>query len=104
MAAERLCRGCKEVHDLLLRCEVARRRKEAAGVFSLVPSRVTPLDAEVAVVDVVVDTAEGGKRAVVDMANTRTRDRHRKTAVRREYLRVKQRESRARRQAAGAAT
>lgn len=50
------------------------------------------------VADKVVDTARERDGAVVD---ERTRDRHRKTAERREYLRVKKMESRARRRAAG---
>ena len=48
----------------------------------------------------VVDTTRSAKPAVVDVAAVvvdRNRDRHRLTPVRREYLRVKQRESRARR-------
>lgn len=40
MASAIRCRGCKEVHDPLLRCEVARRQREAAK-FQVEPSRVT---------------------------------------------------------------
>jgi hypothetical protein len=48
------------------------------------------------VVDMVVDSVSHAKPVVVD---DRSGDRHRKTAERREYLRVKQRESRVRRAA-----
>lgn len=87
-------------------CEVCGDRHETyqAHVFPRSASRVTsPVVEEkpVASTKVVVDTASGGTGAVVDMANARTRDRHRKTAARREYLRLKQRESRARRRVAG---
>ena len=85
-------------------CEVCGDRHETyqAHVFRSTTSRVTSRvvkEERVVKPDVVVDTASGGTRAVVDMANARTRDRHKKTAARREYLRVKQRESRARRSA-----
>ena len=82
----------------------------SGSVSSPAPSRVTSqvVAAKPAVnKKVVVDTASGGTGAVVDMANARTRDRHKKTAARREYLRRKQRESRARRavwRVSGAAT
>ena len=74
------CRGCGGEHDPRVRCEVAAR---VAGIGIARPVVVD-------VVDVVVDA----KGAVVD---TRSRDRHRKTEGRREYLRLKQRELRARR-------
>ena len=80
-------------------CGVVEWRHVCAGAISSpTPLRVTLPDVNN---KVVVDTASGGTRAVVD---ARTRDRHRKTLQRREYLRLKQRESRARRRAAGAAT
>lgn len=57
------------------------------------PSRVTPPTVAVASApNVVVDTAREREGAVVD---ARSRDRHRKTAKRREYLRLAQRRSRA---------
>lgn len=68
-------------------------------VLSVVDSNVAEeVSTTVAVANRVVDTARERGGAVVD---ARARDRHRKTAKRREYLRLKQRESRARRRAAG---
>lgn len=76
-----------------------------ACVSPAVPSRATSDSqppADVAnVSNTVVDTALRANAAVVD---ARTRDRHRKTKERREYLKLAQRRSRAARRVSGAAT
>ena len=85
-------------------CETCGTRHHSyqGHVFPATPSRVTKaekvvVDAPV-VVDAVVDTVSHAKPVAVDIVVDRsTKDRHRKTAARRLYLRMKQRESRARR-------
>jgi hypothetical protein len=101
MATATRCRGCKEVHDPLLRCDQARRIREAnlSAESSRVTHKVEPPAARPVVdipkvVDTVVDAVSHANPVVVD---GRRGDRHRKTAARRLYLRLKQRESRARR-------
>lgn len=92
MAAATRCKGCKEVHDPLVRCEVARRQREAAN-FLAEPSRVTPEVKAPAAKRVVVHADVVVNKVVV---HERTRDRHRKTNERRAYVAQKMRELRAR--------
>ena len=102
MAEAKLCRGCREVHDPLLRCEVARRRREAVPAPSISfagGSRVTTdaaPAAKAAVVHVANEVVHASDAVVV---NARTTDRHRKTPERRAYVAKKMRELRKRRAA-----
>jgi len=99
MAEKRVCGGCGKTYWW------PGERWQHEPHFSLAtPQRVTKaekvvVDAPV-VVDAVVDTVSHENLRVVDMVvDNRSMDRHRKTAARRLYLRMKQRESRARRTA-----
>lgn len=83
-------------------CGAEEWRHSCAPVSSPTMSRATrrrqpPKE----VANKVVDTAPRAKRAAV--VDARTRDRHRKTDERREYLRLAQRRSRAARRVSGAA-
>ena len=93
MASPILCRGCKEVHDPMLRCDVARRRREASN-SAVESSRVTLSEPPPAAERVVVHGDVVANKVVV---HARTGDRHRKTAERRAYVAQRMRALRARR-------
>ena len=93
MAEKRMCGGCGKTYWW-----PGERWQHEKHVSVTGPSRVTKaekvvVDAQM-VVDTVVDAVSHANAVVVD---SRTTDRHRKTVARRLYLRMKQRESRARR-------
>ena len=90
-------------------CDVVEWRHVCAGIApkvrveptssSAVPSRVNHQKLATEAINLVVNTAPSAKAVVV---NRRTRDRHKPTAARREYVRLKMRAFRAARREAGA--